>query len=160
MNNKNWSDQSTHDPAREFTEKFNYHDSETDLQKVEEFILDNNYSKLSEEDKSMANDFLLYCLEKYWTLYPESMAKYKWTFLWYKFFWGEVGDKNYNTLQRKCEAQNKPMIEEELISEFDFISDTVKWALTLDNAGLDDQTDQVINNINVLLEESLQRQRQ
>lgn len=113
------------DFAREFVKELNCVDSWTALQKVEEFILGNKYSDLSEEDKLKANGFLLYCLEKYGTLYPKSMNKYKWVFLWYEFFWGKIEDENYTTLQRESEVQNKPMNEEMLMFKFDFISDLV-----------------------------------
>jgi len=59
--------------------------------------------------------WLIFMLEKYWTLYTKKLIWEKWSFLWYESMWWKIGDKLYMEEKEKAEKNDVPFTEEQLM---------------------------------------------
>ncbi len=90
------------------------------LEIIEDIMLTTN-SPRYEVDAAMIT-----LLEKYWSLYPKRLEKYRWSLIWYKKFWGSKWDTKYTEIQKKSlnsvapwswEDQPVPFTEEVLLED-------------------------------------------
>lgn len=58
---------------------------------------------------------LMYVIKKHWTLYPDDLYEYKWSYLWYKKLWWKIWDSLYNEYVKERIQNWLPIVEEELI---------------------------------------------
>ena len=95
-----------------------YNEYKTQLDKIaEDQALERIEKKLLNKDtKKVDKELMLYyVLDKYWTLYPKWLQKYKDSFLWYTVLWGQINDEVFQKYKRDAEIQWTPFTEENLL---------------------------------------------
>lgn len=68
--------------------------------------------------------WLMFMMEKYWTLTAKMLFPYRWKFIWYTAFWWTIWDDLYNKIKNESIEDNTQFTEEKLM--FALISDQCK----------------------------------